>query len=686
LLLQQPVTTLKGVGQQLASKLERLGLFSLQDLLFYLPYRYVDRTRITPIGSLAPQQAVVIEGEIRGADILFGKRRSLLCRVQDGTGIISLRFYYFSNNQKQAMVTGTRIRCFGETRLGATGLEIYHPEYQLLDEQNPAPLEQELTPTYSTTEGITQPRLRGLIQQAFTMLAKESPPDLYAFLDGSSPPENSTLLQRLRYLHFPPQGAPIEALIEGSHPYQQQLIREELAAYQLSLLRLRHKRQALSATPLASTPLIEQFIASLPFEPTTAQGRVCDEISQDLAKSQPMMRLLQGDVGSGKTMVAAIAALHAIGQQRQVALMAPTEILAEQHRLSFESWFKPFNIGISWLSGKQKLSERRQQLQAIEAGQTALIIGTHALFQEGVVFNDLALVIIDEQHRFGVNQRLQLKNKGSSPHQLIMTATPIPRTLAMSSYADLDYSLIDELPKGRTPVETVVISHKRRNDVVERIRYACQQGRQAYWVCTLIEQSESLSAEAAEDTAEVLREQLAGIAIGLVHGKLKPNEKQEIMKDFKQGRIQLLVATTVIEVGVNVPNASLMIIENPERLGLAQLHQLRGRVGRGSIASHCVLLYGEALSQQGKARLQAMRETSDGFRIAEIDLELRGPGEVLGTRQTGDIAFKVADLQRDMALLPESLKKSRRLLQEHPKVAEQLIERWIGHSEQFAQA
>jgi ATP-dependent DNA helicase RecG len=688
-LLEKSVTALKGVGKQLATKLEKLGLYTLQDLVFYLPYRYVDRTKVTPIGSLSSQQSVVIEGEIRGADILFGKRRSLLCKVQDGTGVISLRFYYFSNSQKQAMTPGTKIRCFGETRTGASGIEIYHPEYQLLNHEDSKPLEQTLTPTYSTTEGITQPRLRSLIQQAFEVIAQENPPDLFAYLYQDKNQRNThkvNLTNRLYYLHFPPKDADINALTEATHPYQEQLILEELAAYQLSLLRLRQKRQLLRALPLAKTELINQFLESLPFEPTHAQHRVCQEITDDLAKNTPMMRLLQGDVGSGKTMVAAYAALHAIAQGQQVALMAPTEILAEQHRIGFGEWFKAFDINIGWLSGKQNVGERREQLKAIAEGQCSLVIGTHALFQEDVEFNNLALVIIDEQHRFGVNQRLQLKNKGASPHQLIMTATPIPRTLAMSAYADLDYSVIDELPKGRTPIETVVISQKRRDEIIDRIRHACHEGRQVYWVCTLIEQSESLSAEAAEDTCEVLKEQLSSINVGLVHGRLKSEEKQFVMEAFHRGDIQLLVATTVIEVGVNVPNASLMIIENPERLGLAQLHQLRGRVGRGSIASHCVLLYGEALSEHGKARLQAMRSTSDGFRIAEIDLELRGPGEVLGTRQTGDIAFKVADLQRDNDLLPELLEKSKQLLEQEPEIAEQLIQRWIGQSERFAQA
>lgn len=690
---QQALTKLKGVGQQMGLKLERLGLYSLQDLLFHLPYRYVDRTRITPIGSIAPFQTVVVEAEIRVTDVVFGKRRSLVCCVQDGTGSISLRFFHFSASQKQALASGVGIRCFGEVRPGASGLEMYHPEYQLLNSSSPPALEQTLTPAYHTTDGISQPRLRGLIEQLFNIALPDLLPDL-------TPPEDDPvpLLSRLHYLHFPPKDADLEQLIEGEHPYQQQLITEELMAYQLSLLRLRQQRQTLHAPALAaSSDIIEQFKSTLPFELTTAQQRVCADISQDISKDIPMMRLLQGDVGTGKTVVAAIAALQAIGDNNsdpnkryQVALMVPTDILSDQHRASFEKWFTPLGIQVGWLSGKQKVAERRQQLTAIAEGSAQVVVGTHALFQTNVTFYRLALVIIDEQHRFGVHQRLELRNKGNghqtTPHQLIMTATPIPRTLAMSAYADLDYSVIDERPKGRIPIETVVISQKRRQQIIERIRHACLEGRQTYWVCTLIEQSETLSAEAAEDTLTNLQEQLPELRIGLVHGRLKAKEKESIMAAFKAGDIQLLVATTVIEVGVDVPNASLMIIENPERLGLAQLHQLRGRIGRGNIASHCVLLYGDSLSQHGKARLQAMRETDDGFKIAEIDLKLRGPGEVLGTRQTGDIAFKVANLQRDIGLMPQIHERAKQLLGEDPATAEQLIDRWIGHSERFAQA
>lgn len=681
-----PVTVLKGIGAQLASKLAKLGIYSLQDLLFHLPRQYADRTRITPIGSLQPNQSVVIEGEVCGTDVVFGKRRSLLCRVQDHSGKVSLRFYHFSNAQRATLATGTPIRCYGETRRGASGLELYHPEYQLLTgTAGVNDLEQTLTPIYSTTDGITQTRLRSIIKQVLTYSGSF---DFKSLLPNENP---SSLIEALQYLHAPPKDANLTQLLEGQHPYQQTLIMEELTAYQVSLLQLREKRRQQHALVLPpNTAMQQSFIQSLPFDLTNAQQRVSQEIEQDLLQPIPMMRLLQGDVGAGKTIVAALAALQAIANGHQVAIMAPTEILTEQHRLNFEAWFTPLNITVGFLTGKQKVGVRRTQLHAIESGEAQLVVGTHALFQEDVMFDRLALIIIDEQHRFGVHQRLQLRNKGTAhngvPHQLIMTATPIPRTLAMSAYADLDYSVVDELPKGRIPVETVIISQQRRESIIERISHACQQGRQAYWVCTLIEQSETLEAQAAEAAAEILTLSLPQQNVGLIHGRLKAQEKEAIMARFKAGDIDLLVATTVIEVGVDVPNASLMIIENPERLGLAQLHQLRGRVGRGSTASHCVLLYGDALSLQGKERLQAMRTTSDGFKIAEIDLSLRGPGEVLGTRQTGEIDFTLADLRRDLALMPQVKEYAETLLIHHPNKTQAIIHRWLGNKENYASA
>jgi ATP-dependent DNA helicase RecG len=693
---QVPVTAIKGVGASLAAKLAKIGLSSVQDVLLHLPLRYLDRTRVSPIGALQPNINAVIEAEVRACDLVFGKRRSLVCKVQDGTGTIALRFYHFNNAQKQRLVAGTRLRIFGETRRGASGLEMYHPEYEYLDEAAPLPLAQSLTPIYPATEGLTQPRLRGLTRQALTWL------DQHPLRELLPEPVRRKLNQipladALRYLHQPPADANIHLLLEGEHPYQQRLAFEELLAHHLSLLLLRRETQADGATGLCIDPGLEaHFVQGLGFSLTRAQRWVVDEIMADIAKPVPMLRLVQGDVGSGKTVVAALAALAAVSSGKQAAIMAPTEILAEQHRINFGRWLEPLGITIGWLTGRLKASERRRQLAAIAGGNAQVVIGTHALFQEAVEFADLGMIVIDEQHRFGVHQRLSLSEKGSvsrehqrsarlRPHQLIMTATPIPRTLAMSAYADLDCSVIDELPPGRTPVTTVVISDQRRDAVIERVRLACEQGRQAYWVCTLIEESETLEAQAAEATAASLAESLPQLRIGLIHGRLKPADKELVMAAFKAGHLDLLVATTVIEVGVDVPNASLMIIENPERLGLAQLHQLRGRVGRGSAASHCVLLYASPLSQNSRERLRVMRESSDGFYIAEQDLLLRGPGEVLGTRQTGEMQFRIADLQRDSHLLPEVKEAALLLMADYHSLCGQLVMRWLGHNHRYLQ-
>ncbi|WP_331345130.1 ATP-dependent DNA helicase RecG [Cellvibrio sp. UBA7661] len=693
---QLPVTAIKGVGTSLSAKLAKIGLFSVQDVLLHLPLRYMDRTRITPIGALQPNVNAVIEAEVRACDIVFGKRRSLVCKVQDGTGTITLRFYHFNNAQKQRLANGTRLRIFGETRRGASGLEMYHPEYDELDTAAPLPLAQSLTPVYPTTEGLTQPRLRSLAAQALKLLDQYVLNELLPAAVRRQLNQVS-LAEALRYLHQPPTNANIQQLMDGEHPYQQRLVFEELLAHHLSLLLLRRETQSDGAHRLnINAALQAQFMTRVGFELTRAQRRVVDEIAADLAKPIPMLRLVQGDVGSGKTVVAALAALAAVSSGVQAAIMAPTEILAEQHRLNFGKWLEPLGIRVGWLTGKLKAVERRTQLAAIASGEAQVVVGTHALFQEAVDFARLGLIVIDEQHRFGVHQRLTLSEKGTidgdvaqsgicRPHQLIMTATPIPRTLAMSAYADLDYSVIDELPPGRTPVTTVVISDNRREEVVERVRLACAQGRQAYWVCTLIEESEALEAQAAEVTATQLAESLPQLRIGLIHGRLKPAEKEAVMAAFKAHELDLLVATTVIEVGVDVPNASLMIIENPERLGLAQLHQLRGRVGRGSAASHCVLLYGSPLSQNGRERLRVMRESSDGFYIAEQDLLLRGPGEVLGTRQTGEMQFRIADLQRDSHLLPAVKDAALLLMSDYPRECEHIVQRWLGQNQRYLQ-
>jgi|TARA_B110000902_G_scaffold75722_1_gene89830 ATP-dependent DNA helicase RecG len=691
------VEKLRGVGPLLAAKLQKLGLYTVQDLLFHLPLRYIDRTKITAIGGVQPLTEVVIEGEVRGSDVVFGRRRSLVCRIQDHSGLMTLRFFHFNQAQQQGLQPGTKLRCFGEVRRGKSGLEMYHPEYQLLNQAKPPALAETLTPIYPATEGITQQRIRDLCSQALKQLDENGIEDwLPADLGNSS--SNYSLVKALNLLHNPPPGTALNLLAEGEHPAQQRLASEELIAHHLSLLRLRQKIQHQAAPALLpNQAAAERFLAQLPFTLTGAQQRVAKEISADISQPIPMLRLIQGDVGSGKTVVAALAAVQAVANGMQAALMAPTEILAEQHRVNFETWLAPLGIRIAWLTGKLKGKAREVQLAAIADGSAQIVIGTHALFQEAVEFHNLGLTIIDEQHRFGVHQRLALRKKGavidaeideegSTPHQLIMTATPIPRTLAMSAYADLDCSVIDELPPGRKPIETVVLNELRRNDVIERVRASCQDGRQAYWVCTLIEESDVLEAQAAEATAQELQLLLSELSVGLIHGRLKPKEKVQMMQAFKSGEINLLVATTVIEVGVDVPNASLMIIENSERLGLSQLHQLRGRVGRGSQSSHCVLLYSAPLSGNGAARLKIMRETNDGFKIAEKDLEIRGPGEVLGTRQTGDMQFRIADLQRDAHLLPEVKRMAIKLLQDYADHVDPLIARWLGHSEQYGQA
>ncbi|MBS4637400.1 MULTISPECIES: ATP-dependent DNA helicase RecG [Aeromonas] len=680
--------SLKGVGSKMLEKLERLGLATVQDLLFHLPLRYEDRTQVWPIGDLPPGLHGAVEGEIQDTQLVMGRRRMLVCRISDGTGSLTLRFFNFTAAQKNSLAQGRLIRCFGETRPGKYGLEMAHPEYKLLGEEQAGQTEEALTPVYPTTEGLRQLTLRSLTDQALAQL------DLYGveeLLPAGLYPQQIDLAAALKLLHRPPPSVALALLESGQHPAQQRLVLEELLAHNLSVLKVRAQAQNQLARALKPAPkLVEQLLGALPFTPTGAQSRVVAEIARDLQQSHPMMRLVQGDVGSGKTLVAALAALQAIGNGCQVGLMAPTELLAEQHAINFARWLEPLGIKVGWLAGKQKGKAREEALAAIADGSVKMVVGTHAIFQEQVVFQRLALVIIDEQHRFGVHQRLALREKGERegvhPHQLIMTATPIPRTLAMTAYADLDTSIIDELPPGRTPITTVALPDSRRQDVIERVRLACEEGKQAYWVCTLIEESEVLECQAAEDTAAELQTLLPGLHIGLVHGRMRPVEKQRVMEEFKAGILQLLVATTVIEVGVDVPNASLMIIENPERLGLAQLHQLRGRVGRGSVASHCVLLYHAPLSKTAQSRLGVLRETNDGFLIAQRDLELRGPGELLGTRQTGLADLKIADLVRDQPLIPQVQKMARFLMDKHPAHVEPLIRRWLGLRDHYSNA
>jgi ATP-dependent DNA helicase RecG len=677
------VRELRGVGPKLADKLADYGVFKVEDLLFHLPLRYQDRTRVTPIAAAREGEDLVIEGEVRAADIVFGRRRSLVARVQDGSGTLTLRFFHFSAAQKNNLGRGTRLRCFGQVRRGSSGLEMYHPEYRHLEEGE-TPVEENLTPIYPTTAGIGQNQWRNLCSQALGYLRRQPPNDLLPGGHGLS----FGLADALHYLHAPPPDAPQGQLREGAHPAQLRLAVEELVAHNLSLQQLRDLQQADPAPALSPRPdELQGFLDTLPFAPTAAQQRVLAEIATDLAHPVPMLRLVQGDVGSGKTLVAAGAALQAIANGFQVAIMAPTELLAEQHWGNFRQWFDPLDIAMAWLSGRTKGKKRTAALEQLVSGEAQLVIGTHALFQDDVAFDRLGLIIVDEQHRFGVHQRLALSEKRrpgqARPHQLVMTATPIPRTLSMVAYADLDCSVIDELPPGRQPVSTVLVDNSRRQEVVARVAAACAQGRQAYWVCTLIEDSDALQAQAAEATAAELTAALPDLSIGLVHGRLKAAEKEAVMAAFKSGKLPLLVATTVIEVGVDVPNASLMIIENPERLGLAQLHQLRGRVGRGSEASHCVLLYRSPLSANGRQRLGALRESSDGFYIAEKDLELRGPGEVLGTRQTGLMAFRIAELPAHQHLLGDVQTLADDMRRNHPQLIEPLILRWTGANREY---
>ncbi len=683
-LLEKPVTELKGVGPKMAQRLHKLKLQTINDLVFHLPFRYQDRTRVYPIVQLRAKQEVLVEGEVLQTDVINSRRRIMICQISDGTAILRLCFFYFSAAQQRALSQGVRVRCFGEIRYTSYGAEIVHPEYKILDDQ-PLELDNTLTPTYPSTEGLQQRTIRRLCEEALNYL--------YA-VDDLLPAEfiqakgMMSLAEALRILHTPTVDHSITQILAGEHPAQQRLAFEELLAHHLSLLKFKVEAKQQKAPAFKTQQkFFGQLLDALPFNPTNAQQRVIAEINHDIKQASPMVRLVQGDVGSGKTLVAAAAALDAIEAGYQVALMAPTELLAEQHYQTFTDWLKPMDLEVTWISGQQTAKQRRRNVENLLLGISHIAIGTHALFQDSVEFQQLGLIIVDEQHRFGVQQRLRLREKGYQggqyPHQLVMTATPIPRTLAMTAYADLDYSIIDELPPGRQAITTVALSNERRLDVIERVKKACQQGQQTYWVCTLIEESEVLECQAAEDTWELLKENLQGLKVGLVHGRMASDEKESVMAEFKRGDLHLLVATTVIEVGVDVPNASLMIIENPERLGLAQLHQLRGRVGRGTVASSCVLLFQAPLSKTSRKRLDALRKTTDGFKIAQIDLSLRGAGEVLGTKQTGDMQLKVADLVRDQDLLTEVQQLADQVIAHYPERVEPLIKRWIADAEAY---
>ena len=689
-MLSQSCDTLAGVGPAIAEKLARCGIKTIADLLFHLPYRYQDRTRITPIRDLRINDYCVISGQITKTEVTYGKRMMLYCYVEDKTGLIRLRFFHFNKQQVKTLSEGSWIRAFGEARQFAQQMEMIHPEYRLLDDEHEQVMEETLTPIYPLTEGLSQNRLRQLVNLALTDYKNSM-----AQLEWMTAAQLEThqfppLANAIELLHNPPPETSIFTLEEGRHPALQRMVFDELLAQRLSMQFARQHRKRLSAPAIPmETRLQTDFLAQLPFTLTNAQQKVCAEIAQDLTEDKPMLRLVQGDVGCGKTTVAALAALQVIAHVYQAALMVPTDLLSEQHSLNLQRWLTPLGITCCRLSGKMKAKERRETLAKLAANECQLLIGTHALFQDGVEFHRLGLIIIDEQHRFGVEQRLLLQQKGQQdthiPHQLLMTATPIPRTLAMTQFAHLDISVIDELPPGRIPINTAVINQAKREPIIQRLQAAIQEGKQAYWVCTLIEESEAMQCTAATITAEALQKQLPQTRVGLVHGRMKATDKEAVMAAFKQGELDLLVATTVIEVGVDVPNASLMIIENSERLGLSQLHQLRGRVGRGSQLSHCLLLYQSPLSSLGSERLRIMRATTDGFLIAEKDLQLRGAGEVLGTRQTGYRSFKLADLTRDKALLPAVAETARDLLQKTPETAKIIAKRWLGDFEQFLQ-
>ncbi len=683
-----PLTALSGVGPSVAAKLAARGLLTLQDLWLHLPRQYEDRTALTPIARLQPGIAAQVEGVVEAVERGFRYRPMLKVAVgDDSRATLVLRFFHFRAQQVTQFAPGVRVRCYGTPRAGQHGLEIVHPSYRVIEDEADA-LGDRLDPVYPAVEGVGPASMRRLVGQALDRLPDAQALDLLpsTLLAGFDVPP---LREALLTLHRPPRDVDVQALLAGLHPAQRRLAIEELLAHQLSLRRQRIAQQRHVAVPLdGAGDLASRLRAALPFALTAAQERVFAEIRADLSRPVPMLRLVQGDVGSGKTVVAALAALFAVEQGRQAALMAPTELLGEQHLANLRAWLEPLGVRVAWLAGKVGGKARERVLADVASGAAQVVVGTHALMQEGVAFHGLALAIVDEQHRFGVHQRLALRDKGGGtvPHQLVMTATPIPRTLAMAAYADLDVSAIDELPPGRKPVATVALGAQRRADLVERIRAACAEGRQAYWVCTIIDESEEVVAQAAQTTFDALSAALPELRVGFVHGRMKPAEKQNAMRGFKDGALDLLVATTVIEVGVDVPNASLMIVENAERLGLAQLHQLRGRVGRGSAASSCVLLYQPPLSAMARQRLETMRATNDGFVIAEKDLELRGPGELLGTRQTGLAGFRVADLARDAALLPQVRALADRLMEQSPELADRIIDRWVGGAARYASA
>ncbi len=675
--LSDPIISISGLGKKTSDRLNQLGIHTLEHLVFHLPSRYQDKTSITPLSKVSVSDEVLIECSIDRIEVAPSRQRQLLCYLSDNQNQrILLRFFHFNQYQKQALIRGETLQCFGEIKIGRQGLEMHHPEYRIVSQNQTPLLESTLTPIYPLCSGISQNKMKQWINQSLEVLKTSLLDDYFEKITYNSLP---SLKASLFLLHHPNKNENLTQIETFKHISQQRLIIEELATHQLSLLKTKRARKRRTTNQFEiKNNLSNNLLNSLEFNLTAAQSRCIKEIHADLSNTEPMLRLLQGDVGSGKTIVAIFALIQAVENNFQTAVMAPTEILARQHLQNFTDYLKPLNIQIAYLSGSQNAQERREQLVLIENGKAKVIIGTHALFQENVNFENLSIVIIDEQHKFGVHQRLSLTQKAKkTPHQLVMTATPIPRSLTMSAYADLDTSIIDELPPGRQPVETVALSNSRRDELIGKIRKISDEGRQIYWVCTLIEESDALRAESAEKTFNYLSSNLEDLKVVMIHGRLTKPEKEAIMSDFAQGNINLLVATTVIEVGVNVPNASLMIVENSERLGLAQLHQLRGRVGRGSEKSICILMYQSPLSDNAKQRLEVLRQSNDGFMIAQKDLELRGPGEILGTQQTGIASMKIANIVRDAYLLKEASYYSSKMLEASEESQNALINRWI---------
>ena len=664
-------------SEALQKKLAKIGLHSEADLLVHLPLRYEDETRITPVNGAFGGEPVQIEVVVQSNEIQFRPRRQMIVRAADESGEITLRFFSFYPSQQAALSEGSRLRVFGEARGGFFGVEMVHPRFRKVGEDEPIPVE--LTPIYPSTAGLANSALQKLIGKALAVgdLSETLPEALRQQLKLPG------LARSLRFLHTPPPGTDLDTLHARNHPAWRRVKFDEVLAQQLSLRRAYLARREQGAPVLvAQDDLGARLLDKLPFGLTSAQLRAMAEIADDLAQPYPMQRLLQGDVGAGKTIVAALAACQAISAGWQAAFMAPTEILAEQHYLKLKGWLEPLGVRVAWLSGSLKSKAKREQLAAT-AAEAQLVVGTHALIQEGVDFAKLGLAIVDEQHRFGVAQRLALRKKGDNPHQLMMSATPIPRTLAMSYYADLDVTVLDELPPGRTPIKTRLVADNRRDDVVGFVRKAVEEGRQAYWVCPLIEESEALQLQTAQETYDFLFEQFSGLTVGLVHGRLKADEKQAVMAAFAAGDIDVLVATTVIEVGVDVPNASLMVIEHAERFGLSQLHQLRGRVGRGQYESSCVLIYAGPLGEIARQRLKIIFENTDGFEIARQDLQIRGPGEFVGSRQSGVPLLRYADLEMDADLVEMARDVAEEMLTQHPALAEKHLQRWLGSREEL---